>query len=88
MARGAECYQVLFGVVAETAAKLLVVNIQIRHRAAPLAPPTVTMEDLLLKILIRRAVQPNSGRIRKHRGREPFRLGLQGMPPSVLRAGI
>jgi hypothetical protein len=40
----------LFGVLARVAAKLFVVDFQIRHRAARLTPPAVTTQDLPLKI--------------------------------------
>jgi hypothetical protein len=42
MARGAECYQVFFGVVAGVAAKLFVVDFQVGHRAAGLTSPAIT----------------------------------------------
>ena len=66
----AERDQVLFRVVAGVAAKLFVVNLQIRHRAARLTAPAIAAQHLLLKILIRKWVEPNSARIRKHRGHD------------------
>ena len=48
----AEGDQVLFGVVARVAAKLLVVDFQVRHRAAQLTPPAIATQDLLPKALI------------------------------------
>jgi hypothetical protein len=47
MALRAERDQVLLGVVAGMAAKLLMVDLQVRHRAARLTPPAITTEDLL-----------------------------------------
>jgi len=52
--RCAERDQVLFRIVPGMAAKLFVVNLQIRHRAARLTPPTITAQYLLLKTLIRK----------------------------------
>ena len=53
MACGAECDQVLFRIVARVAAKLCVMNLQVRHRAARLTTPAITTQDLLPKILPR-----------------------------------
>ncbi|MFZ0277447.1 MAG: hypothetical protein WA254_06970 [Candidatus Sulfotelmatobacter sp.] len=47
MAAGAKRDQVVFGIVARAAAILSVVNFQVRHRAAPLASPTITTQHLL-----------------------------------------
>jgi hypothetical protein len=47
MAKGAERDQVLFRITAGVAAKLFVVNFQIRHCAARLAPPAIPTQDLL-----------------------------------------
>jgi hypothetical protein len=47
MTRGAECDQVLIGVVAGVAAKLFVMVFQVRHRSAGLAPPAIAPQNLL-----------------------------------------
>ena len=52
MALRAERFKLLFGVVARVAAKLLVVDFQVRHRAAQLTPPAIETQDLLPKALI------------------------------------
>jgi hypothetical protein len=46
VAFGTESNKVLIGVVAAPAAKFLVMNLQIRHRPAVLAAPTVALEYL------------------------------------------
>jgi hypothetical protein len=57
MALAAQRDQVRLGIVAGTAAKLFVVNLKIRHRAARLASPTVAAEHAVAKLVIRFAVQ-------------------------------
>jgi hypothetical protein len=52
MARHAERDQVVFGIVAGLAAKLLVVNLKIGHRAASLTPPAVPAQDSLTKFFV------------------------------------
>jgi hypothetical protein len=47
VAPGAERNQVLFGVVAGVAAKLFVVDFEVRHRAAELTTPAVATQHLL-----------------------------------------
>ena len=47
VACGTERDQVLFGVVARMAAKLFVMDFQVRHRAARLTPPAVATQHLL-----------------------------------------
>jgi hypothetical protein len=47
MAPCTERNQVLFGVVARVAAKLFVVDFQVRHCAARLTPPAIATQDLL-----------------------------------------
>jgi putative ABC transport system permease protein len=44
---GAECDQVLFGVVARVAAELFVVDLKMRHGAAGLTPPAIAAQHLL-----------------------------------------
>src|ERR1700688_80507 len=56
MAGRAEGDQVLFGVVARVAAKLLVVDFQVRHHAARLTPPAIATQDQLPKTLIWRSI--------------------------------
>jgi hypothetical protein len=62
MALRAERFKVLFGVVARVAAKLFVVDLQVRLRAARLTAPAVAMQDLLPQPLVRRRIQPQAGR--------------------------
>jgi hypothetical protein len=62
MALRAERFKLLFGVVARVAAKLFVVDLQVRLRAARLTPPAVAMQDLLPQPLVRRRIQPQAGR--------------------------
>ena len=57
MAYRAEGDQILFGIVPRLAAKLLVVNLEIRHRAARLASPAVAAEHLVAKVVVQFGVQ-------------------------------
>ena len=50
--------EIQLGIFARMAAKFLVVNLQVRHRAARLTPPAITMQHLLPQPLVRRRVQP------------------------------
>ncbi len=43
----AQCDQVRFGVISQTAPKVLVVNFQVRHCAARLTPPAIAMQHPL-----------------------------------------
>jgi hypothetical protein len=47
VARRAKCNKVLVGIIAGLAAKLFVVNLQVRHRAARLTPPAIATQNLL-----------------------------------------
>jgi hypothetical protein len=58
MAPGAECDQVLLGVVARMAAKLFVVDLEVRHRATGLTSPVVATQNLLTQSFVRRRIQP------------------------------
>jgi hypothetical protein len=60
MAFGAKRDQVFFGIVPGLAAKLLVVDFEVRERAANLAPPSIPPQDLLTEVFI-------SGGIEAHR---------------------
>jgi hypothetical protein len=60
MATGAQCDQVLFGVVARLAAKLFVMDFQVRHPPAGLTPPAIAAQDLLPEALIGRSIQPQA----------------------------
>jgi hypothetical protein len=46
VASRAKCNKVLLRIVAAATAELLVVNFQVRHRAARLTSPTITAQDL------------------------------------------
>jgi hypothetical protein len=58
MTRGAECDQVLIGVVAGVAAELFVMDFQVRHRSAGLAPPAIAPQNLLPTTRVCYAVKP------------------------------
>jgi hypothetical protein len=47
VACGAECNQVLLGIIGGMTPKLFVVDLQVRHRAAGLASPAITSQNLL-----------------------------------------
>ena len=53
VARGTKCDQVLFGVAAGMAAKLPVMDLQVRHPAARLTAPAVPTQNLLTQLLVR-----------------------------------
>jgi hypothetical protein len=55
---GTERDEIQLGIFARKAAKLLMVNLQIRHRAARLTPPAVSTQDLLAQAFIRQGIQP------------------------------
>jgi hypothetical protein len=63
MAPGAHCDQVLLGVVARMAAKLFVVDLQVRHRAARLTPPAVAPQNLLPQSFVGHWIQAQAGRV-------------------------
>jgi hypothetical protein len=44
--------QILLGIVAGMAAKLLVVNLKIRHRAARLASPAIPAEHFVANLVV------------------------------------
>jgi hypothetical protein len=44
--------EIQLGIFARMAAKFLVVNLQVRHRAARLTPPAITMQHLLSQPLV------------------------------------
>ncbi len=56
MAFSAERDQIFFQIVAQMASEFLVVNLQIRHRAARLASPSIAMQHLLPKTLERNRI--------------------------------
>ena len=60
VARNAKGNKVLLRIIAGVAAKLFVMDLQVRHRAARLTPPAVTTQDLLPESLVRRRVQPQA----------------------------
>jgi len=53
VAHGAERDEVLFGIIAGLTAKLLVVDLQVRHRATRLTTPPIATQHLPAKFLIR-----------------------------------
>jgi len=64
--------EIQLGIFARMAAKFLMVNLQVRHRAARLTPPTIAMQHLLPQILVGHRIQPQAGRIWKHRAHDAF----------------
>ena len=64
MTRIAKCDQILFRVAPRVAAELLVVDFEIRHRAARLTPPTIAAEDLLAKVVVRNRIQSHAHGLR------------------------
>jgi hypothetical protein len=58
MASSAEGDQVRFGVITRMAAKFLVVNLQIRSRAARLAAPAVTAQNSLPELMVLFGIKP------------------------------
>jgi len=77
--------QILFCIVARLAAKLFVVNFQVRNRAAQLTPPALATRHLLPQPLVRHCVQPQ--RLLMSELMKPSRSDLQEMLASALRAG-
>jgi hypothetical protein len=57
MAFRAESNQIFLGIVPGLAAKLFVVNLKIRYRAARLASPTIPAEHLVAKLVVGVEVQ-------------------------------
>ncbi len=82
----AECDQVFFRIIAGVAAKLLVVNFQVRHRAADLTSPAVAAKDLLPQISRTNRIQPQARGFGRIGLTMPSRSGLQEMPAVALRA--
>src|SRR5271169_9601 len=64
MACGAKRNQVLLGIVAGLAAKFLVVDLEVRHRATQLALPPVTMEHLSAELFVQSGVKPQTRPLR------------------------
>lgn len=58
MARSTKGDQVFFGIVAEMAAELFMVNLKVRHRAAALTMPAITSEHFSAEFLIRLGIKP------------------------------
>ena len=58
MACGAECDQVLLGIVAGMTPKSFVMSLQVRHRAARLTPPAIATQHLLSQAFIRNRIHP------------------------------
>ena len=52
--------QVQLRIFAGLAAKLLMVDFQVRHRAAGLTPPAVATQDLLAQAFVRHGIQPQA----------------------------
>jgi hypothetical protein len=60
MAMSAERDQVFFRIVAGAAAKLFVMDFQVRHRTAGLTAPVITTQDLLPATPVRHGIQPKA----------------------------
>jgi hypothetical protein len=76
MACGAQCNQVLFGVLAGVAPELFVMDFQARHGATGLTPPAIATQDLLPQTLVRRGIQPQAREFRTNRAQDAFSLRL------------
>src|SRR5450631_4474938 len=60
MARGAECDQIFFGVVARVAAKVFVVDLQVGHSSTRLTAPAIATQDLPSKSVVCCRIQPQA----------------------------
>jgi hypothetical protein len=49
---GTERDEIQLGIFARVAAKFLMVNLQVRHRAARLTPPSIATQDLLAQSFV------------------------------------
>jgi hypothetical protein len=58
MATVTECYQICLAIITRLAAKLLMMNVQVRHGAARLTAPSVSAKDLLPKTFICGGIKP------------------------------
>ena len=76
VARSAHRNQVLFAIIAGVAAKLFVMDLQVRHRAARLTPPGIATQDLLPQPLV------DAGSSRKPGGAQ--RIALMKPSRSIL----
>jgi len=74
VACGAECNQVLLGIIAGMTPKLFVVDLQVRHRAARLTPPGIATQDLLPQPVVRRRIQPQARKFWANRAHDAFSL--------------
>jgi hypothetical protein len=54
VAVNAERHQVFFGVISGPTAESLVMDVEIRHRSAVLAPPVITLKHLLTFLVFAR----------------------------------
>ena len=52
MASDTQCNQVSFGIISGVATKLPVMDFQIRHCTARLAPPAIAAQDLLPQLIV------------------------------------
>lgn len=50
--------QVFFRIITRVAAELLVVDLKLAHSSAPLALPTIPLEDVSAQLLVGRRFQP------------------------------
>jgi hypothetical protein len=57
MAPHADCDQIFLGIVPGLAARLFVVDVEVGHRSARLASPTVAAEHLVAKLVVQFRVQ-------------------------------
>ena len=53
-----ERYEIQLGIFARMAAKFLMVNLQVRHRAARLTPPAIAVKYPLPEIFVRYWIEP------------------------------
>src|ERR1700723_1298463 len=76
MAGEAESDQVLFGIIPGVAIKLLVVNLEVGHRATRLTPPTIAPQNVLSQTLVGNRIDPQAREFSANRCHEanPLRL--------------
>ncbi len=70
----AECYQILFFVVARSAAEMKVVDLQILHGSAELTAPVVSLQDSAMKLAVTFWIEHDSGCFSANRRHEAFRV--------------
>jgi hypothetical protein len=57
MASGAKRNQILLGIITGLAAKFLVMNLKVRHRAAGLASPAVSVQHMVVELFVQSGIK-------------------------------